>query len=33
MCILDLEEVRAGLGTGLFRLMMHEVAQHPGYGW
>jgi len=33
MGILDLEEVWAGLGTGLFRLMLHEFAQHPGNGW
>jgi len=31
--ILNLEEVGAGLGAGLFRLMLHEVAQHPGNGW
>jgi len=31
--ILDLEEVGARLGTGLFRLMLHKVAQHPGNGW
>jgi len=29
---MDLEEVGAGLRTGLFRLMLHEVAQHPGNG-
>jgi len=27
------EEVGAELGTGLFRLMLHEVSQHPGNGW
>jgi len=30
--ILDLEEVGAGLGTGVFRLMLLKVAQHPGNG-
>jgi len=33
MGIWDLEEVGAGLGTGLFRLVPHEVAQDPGNGW
>jgi len=31
--LLDLEEMGAGLRTGLFRLMLQEVAQHPGNGW
>jgi len=31
--ILDLEDVGAGLETGLFRLMLHKVAQHPGNAW
>jgi len=31
--ILHLEEVEFGLGTGLFGLMLHIVAQHPGNGW
>jgi len=33
MGIWDLEEVGTGLGTGLFRLVPHEVAQDPGNGW
>jgi len=31
--ILELQEVGAGLGTGLFRLKLHDVAQRPGNGW
>jgi len=31
--ILDLGEVGAELGTELIRLMLLEVAQHPGNGW
>jgi len=33
IALLDLEELGAGLGMGLFRLMLQEVAQHPGNGW
>jgi len=29
---LDLEEVEAEMGTGLFRLLLHEVAQRRGNG-
>jgi len=30
--MLELQEVGAGLGTGLFRLKLYDVAQHPGNG-
>jgi len=30
---LDLEEVVAGMGTELFRLILQKVAQHPGNGF